>query len=410
MVRTTRRHASSRKKVLLLAAALASLAAFKKREKLKKAVALALGYHPSPPPPPPPTPPLPPPQPLTPLEIMYRNLRLMSLEEPSGPKRVNLESEISKFLETREKEELVRSFQTFKVTRAEYDNFKASDECTLDPERELMLKQLVNDKRLVDYYADPVKLNLPFEFVALILHGSMITYETNDGVEFETYTVPPGCSVTIVYLTTPGILHVDNALTISKEVFENFEYIMKKHPDLSSLELTRIISFIGKDYHDSLKLTRQQLAETEKNNPESVERVVKYSECVTLTYFEGESFLNKSFSADATEASFKKYRPKNQHCYNIALTQKNNGTINGPFFKADNLDGIKSVKTSELLTDFVFDDGKQKNVVIVDGSCSFIRHGLSPEATIDDNPLFSENYIKYFIHKCTKHNVAGGSN
>lgn len=398
MVRTTRRQTSRRKKVVLLAAALAGLAAFQKREKLKKAVALALGYSPSLPPPPPPTP----------LEEMYDALQHITLFP--GGKNDELENKIRTFLETKEEADLIRSFKTFKVTQAELDAFKETDECALDPARELMMKQLVNDRRLVNYYAQPEKLNLPFVFVGLQLHGAMITSEVEKGVvEFETYTVPEGCSVTIVYLTTPGLLHVDNPDYISTMLLEKCETFIEKHTALSALDLTRIISYTGKQYHTWANSMRQRHTKENIVDPEQVERTAKYSECVTLTYFGGESFLNKSFNASSPPDPLETFRTKNRHSFNISWTEKVNSTIKGPFFKANGVDNIDVIKTSELLNETIF-RGEQKNVVIVDGSCWFIQHGLSPEATIDNLPLFSENYIKYLIQKCQKHYVAGGSN
>ena len=336
---------------------------------------------------------LPQPSPQLTLREVYDKLQLLSVYEETNKNNPFFEQQKQIYEDTLKmflrKQEL-KSLQSAKLCLSKKDYDQSLGNCTIDPDF-LLRKELLNDKKLVEFYQDHrTSRDL---FISLQTHGSLISERDGENVHLRAYQVPPGCSVTIISLTKPGLFFYDlsqKRLSVNKVVEK-----MIKEGNFTLVDLTRFLKYICQQFYN---YARQTIDISTRTNDDKKEKcrlfqngIKNFSgDVVALTYTEGEYLLDKRLVA-STPAEIDS-RKKSRYNWNIAVQLPNED----PLFFPKN-DPISTNLSSVLHT--AFKKGPI-NVLVMDATCSSIHHGF-------ENNI-GEDYLAFVQQQCSLVNLRGG--
>ena len=275
------------------------------------------------------------------------------------------------------------------LSRAAYDaRLATGDSCTMDPDY-LLRKQLLNDKKLVEFVR-----RHPFNreiFVSLQTHGSLISSVNSSGdVELRAFQVPPGCSVTIISLTKPGYIFykVFHKLLSVNDVIEK----MLKNTDLNFVDITRFVKYISQQFyefcHEHTDATTSEHCRLFKNGVSGFSGNV-----VALTYTEGEFLLDKRLGV--SDPSEIQTRSISSYNWNLSHQEKNHDPVFLP------LDQPIETTLSTFLLPRPGEKAERSNVLVLDATCS----NISQEDSLE---VFGDHYLAFVQQQCALLNLRGG--
>lgn len=336
---------------------------------------------------------LPQPSPQLTLREVYDKLQLLSIHKKNKKspsmenEKQNYENALKLFLRNEE----VKSLQTAKLCLSRQDFDRSVGNCTADPDF-LLRKELLNDKKLVDFYQNH-RRNRDV-IITLETHGYLISERDGNDVNLRAYQVPPGCSVTIISLTKPGLFfyHYDKKNLSVDQVAEK----LIKEGDFTLVDLTRFLKYICQQF---FKFVQQEIdisTRTDENRKEKC-RLFKNGikgfsgDVVALTYTEGEYLLDKNLEVfDPSEIEERKISKYN---WNITVQELNGD----PFFFTEKM---PISTTLSAVLESTFSAKGNSNVLVMDKTCSSLRHGFQNN-TIED-------YLAFVQQQCSLVNLRGG--
>jgi len=283
------------------------------------------------------------------------------------------------------------------LTRTNYDaRMTTGDNCTIDPDY-LIRKQLLNDKKLSKFVQNhPSNKNV---FVSIQTHGSLISSVNSSGdVELHAFQVPPGCSVTVISLTKPGLLFA-NSVSKIRSVNDVIEKLVKD-TDFDFLDITRFVRWLGdKLYEYGRGITDATISDKCRVFKDGVTGFS--GNVVALTYTEGEFLLDKRLEVD--DPNEKKHRRTSLRNWNISFQEKNHDPTYLVSNYHENIDTTLDIQISRVVLKVMRESNFQNrvNVLVLDASCSIVPQ----EDSLKD---FGEHYLAFLQQQCELHNLRGG--